>query len=140
MKIAEEEIEAGRSEKGGWNKKTLAKWGVPWPPPLGWKQALIDGTPLNKQEFKTAALRDRHIGGHESKLLHRVVMAVIENGHADILAFVEGLEDYYDNKLPTVADVIGGRPQNSIIEGKISFDDLVYKFSCIRAVKKVENA
>jgi len=26
-----EEIEAGRSEKGGFTKAQLAKWGVPWP-------------------------------------------------------------------------------------------------------------
>lgn len=35
------EIEAGRSPAGGWTRKTLAQWGVPWPPPKGWRKALI---------------------------------------------------------------------------------------------------
>jgi hypothetical protein len=37
----EAEIEAGKSPRGGWTKKQLALWGVPWPPPHGWKQALM---------------------------------------------------------------------------------------------------
>lgn len=36
-----EEVEAGRSPAGGWNKATLAAWGVPWPPPKGWKEQLM---------------------------------------------------------------------------------------------------
>ena len=39
--MTEEEIEAGRSPNGGWSKATLASWGVPWPPPKGWKSRLI---------------------------------------------------------------------------------------------------
>ena len=35
-----EEIEAVRSPRGGWTKNQLAEWGVPWPPPKGWKRAL----------------------------------------------------------------------------------------------------
>jgi hypothetical protein len=27
---------------GGWTRAQLAEWGVPWPPPKGWKQALIE--------------------------------------------------------------------------------------------------
>ena len=37
------EIEAGRSPRGGWTKKQLAQWGVPWPPPSGWLAALLRG-------------------------------------------------------------------------------------------------
>jgi hypothetical protein len=40
-KITKEEILACQTENGGWTKKTLAQWGVPWPPPKGWKDALI---------------------------------------------------------------------------------------------------
>lgn len=36
-----EEIEAAMTPKGGWTRDTLAKWGVPWPPPKGWKLDLI---------------------------------------------------------------------------------------------------
>lgn len=37
-----ETIEAARSENGGWSRDQLAAWGVPWPPPKGWKQKLIE--------------------------------------------------------------------------------------------------
>jgi hypothetical protein len=36
----EDEIVASRTPAGGWRKSTLAKWGVPWPPPRGWRKAL----------------------------------------------------------------------------------------------------
>ena len=41
--ISREEIEAARSSAGGWSRDQLAAWGVPWPPPKGWKRALIEG-------------------------------------------------------------------------------------------------
>ncbi len=34
------ELEASRTDKGGWGRKQLAEWGVPWPPPKGWKSRL----------------------------------------------------------------------------------------------------
>jgi hypothetical protein len=34
------EIEAAKTPSGGWTKADLAKWGVPWPPPKGWKKFL----------------------------------------------------------------------------------------------------
>lgn len=37
------EIDAQRSERGGWTRATLAGWGVPWPPPKGWRKALLRG-------------------------------------------------------------------------------------------------
>ena len=40
--IDEEEIEAQRTPKGGWNRSALANWGVPWPAPSGWKRAIIE--------------------------------------------------------------------------------------------------
>lgn len=39
---AEAEIEAARTENGGWTREQLAEWGVSWPPPNGWKKALIE--------------------------------------------------------------------------------------------------
>lgn len=48
MKVSAEEIDQARTEKGGWTRETLAKWGVPWPPPKGWRQALIEGRPIPK--------------------------------------------------------------------------------------------
>ncbi|RXR21563.1 hypothetical protein EQW78_17790 [Oerskovia turbata] len=37
------EIDAARTPAGGWTRATLAGWGVPWPPPKGWREALIHG-------------------------------------------------------------------------------------------------
>ncbi|MET7301041.1 hypothetical protein [Embleya sp. NPDC005575] len=37
-----EEIEAARTPAGGWTRKQLAEWGVPWPAPKGWKKHLAD--------------------------------------------------------------------------------------------------
>jgi hypothetical protein len=35
-----DQVEKARTPKGGWTKKQLAQWGVPWPPPHGWKKDL----------------------------------------------------------------------------------------------------
>jgi hypothetical protein len=47
--ITDEQIEAGKSPRGGWTKKTLAAWGVSWPPPKGWRTALRTGQPMSKR-------------------------------------------------------------------------------------------
>ena len=50
MRLTEADIEAGRSPKGGWTRAQLAKWGVPWPPPKGWRWKLThsDVRPIPK--------------------------------------------------------------------------------------------
>ncbi|MEU4847960.1 hypothetical protein [Streptomyces gilvosporeus] len=35
-----EEVAAAQTPTGGWSKKQLAEWGVPWPPPTGWRKHL----------------------------------------------------------------------------------------------------
>ena len=39
--ITREEIEAAKTPQGGWTRESLAAWGVPWPPPRGWKRKLL---------------------------------------------------------------------------------------------------
>ena len=39
--ISDETIRAAMSPKGGWKRATLEKWGVPWPPPKGWRDKLV---------------------------------------------------------------------------------------------------
>jgi hypothetical protein len=39
-KFTEAEIEAGKSARGGFTRATLARWGVPWPPPKGWRKRI----------------------------------------------------------------------------------------------------
>lgn len=34
-------IASRQTENGGWTKAQLAEWGVPWPPPPGWRVSLI---------------------------------------------------------------------------------------------------
>lgn len=55
-------IEAGKSGVNGWRRDTLAEWGVPWPPPPGWKETIIrHGFPyqpsLNKRQIKRGVER-----------------------------------------------------------------------------------
>lgn len=53
-KITEEEIESQKTDNGGWNRETLAKWGVAWPPKKGWKADLLKtGVPVTA-EFSAA--------------------------------------------------------------------------------------
>lgn len=37
----EAEVDQARTPRGGWTRDQLAKWGVPWPPPAGWKRELV---------------------------------------------------------------------------------------------------
>lgn len=52
--VSEAEIMAARTPKGSWTRATLASWGVPWPPPEGWKQRLIQGLPQEPPRSKAA--------------------------------------------------------------------------------------
>lgn len=48
--ITEEEILDARTPKGAWTAKQLAAWGVPWPPPHGWKaQIIANGYPYEPE-------------------------------------------------------------------------------------------
>ncbi len=40
-----QEIEAKKTANGGWTRARLAEWGVPWPPPKGWKKTLTAAAP-----------------------------------------------------------------------------------------------
>lgn len=55
MKISIEVIDAARTERGAWTRRQLAKWGVRWPPPHGWKRRLtmgLDPNSTNEPETK----------------------------------------------------------------------------------------
>jgi hypothetical protein len=47
--ISNEEIEAAKTLKGGWKAKQLAAWGVPWPPPPGWRKKLVENYAARNQ-------------------------------------------------------------------------------------------
>jgi hypothetical protein len=56
-----EDIMARRTPKGGWTRADIARWGVPWPPPRGWKAVLTGNAPtedwlaLSSAEYRLAA-------------------------------------------------------------------------------------
>jgi hypothetical protein len=105
-RVSIEEIEAAKTAKGGWTYQTFAGWGVPTPPPKGWKQRLIEGPEgaaiecsedqKNLLEKMMAGSNPRLIAGEPfgvegeididpAKLLRKVVTAVINSGQAHIL-------------------------------------------------------
>ena len=49
--LTDEQIDAGKSPRGGWTKAQLAEWGIPWPPPKGWKSLLIGG-PVKRKPIR----------------------------------------------------------------------------------------
>ena len=50
LKLTAAQIDLARSKKGAWTRETLASWGVPWPPPKGWRKALLEGKPIPIRE------------------------------------------------------------------------------------------
>lgn len=51
--VAPEEIAAHETGNGGFSKKTLALWGVPYPPPKGWKKFILaHGAPYDRDLHK----------------------------------------------------------------------------------------
>lgn len=124
-RITKEELEAGRTEKGAFTRKQLAAWGVPWPPPKGWKRALLgldseEGDNLEKMQADPAILLDS------------VVRLLIDRGHGSLLSELPAVTAFYGGKLPTVEEVIGFRPAPCIVTGSIEFDDRVYEFKCAK--------
>ena len=57
MIVTREEMEAARSPRGGWTAATLAKWGVPWPPPKGWRRALLNGDEIPTGELRPIPIK-----------------------------------------------------------------------------------
>lgn len=51
MKITRQLLEAGRSQRGGWNRPQLEALGIEWPPTNGWRVRLI-GTEITEQQAR----------------------------------------------------------------------------------------
>lgn len=79
--------------------------------------------------------RRRSLDVDHEALLHKVVMAVINAGHGNILKEIDDLNVYYGCKIPTVADIVGGRPETAVISGGITWDDKVYSFQVARLIR-----
>lgn len=61
------EIEAARTPAGGWTRAQLAEWGVPWPPPKGWRRELEGREPWQPPRTRcpTLTIDDPNNGGSE---------------------------------------------------------------------------
>jgi hypothetical protein len=94
-----EELEAGKSPKGGYTKEQLAKWGVPWPPPKGWKEALLTGQPMERM-ITPSVVRPTM---DANELLRQVVLAIVERGHASDLYDYPDVLAFFGAKMPDPA-------------------------------------
>lgn len=99
--ITNEEISAARTEKGGFTAKTLAEWGVPWPPPSGWRKTIVaHGIP-----YDATKNGEDEVAGHEPhELLRKVVLAVVNAGHASDLYEFPDVLAYFGAQLPEAAE------------------------------------
>ena len=92
MKLTDQQIEAGKSPRGDWTRKTLAGWGVPWPPPKGWRAALLVGRPIPERRSR----RGRKKMNGPAKLaqlenhVYRLAAFLIERGHHDAAEALAG--------------------------------------------------
>lgn len=141
-RVTEEEIEAGKSPRGAWTRSQLAEWGVPWPPPGGWRRRItsFDGSATSAKAAQRPSTKDIDRkpaadpaeNPDAAKLLHQVVMAVINAGQGTLLNELPEVLAYYGSRIPTVADIVDGKPAE--ISGEIRMDDRVYRLSCARAI------
>lgn len=108
MQITEEEINAAMTPKGGFTRAQLASWGVPWPPPKGWKESLIKRQPIGGDARDTVSMSPIRPNVPAHDLLCKVVLAVIDKGHAsDLYEFPDVLE-YFGAQMPDDPDTAYG--------------------------------
>lgn len=98
--MTEEEIEAGRSANGGFTKAQLLMWGVPYPPPKGWKQTLMSGGSFEEreEEIETPSPIRPDMDAHD--LLREVVTAVVNAGYASDLYDHPDVLAYFGAQIP----------------------------------------
>lgn len=64
--VTVEDIERGRTKKGGWTRKQLADWGVPWPPPKGWRKALINKSAIPRAKILVKITDEMLVSGSDA--------------------------------------------------------------------------
>jgi hypothetical protein len=97
------EIEAAKTQRGGWKRATLAQWGVPWPPPRGWRRRLIaqsEGSyPLHPGHKAESSRSSGDLIAPHAKTVRRAALA------AFVAAYPSGM----------TADELAGRLGESIL-------------------------
>lgn len=88
------DIEAARTPKGGWTRAQLAEWGVPWPPPKGWKQQLIEKN--SAPMFEAVTIIGQPVGKikglmieHRPHPIEGIEMNTINIGEVSIIRWIE---------------------------------------------------
>lgn len=125
-RVTAAEIDAAKTPKGGWTYAQFAEWGVPTPPPKGWKERLLafddaegfiataaPNSLVEALDNPGARLIDGERFGVQgqldvdpAKLLHKVVMAVINAGHADCLYEFPDVLAYFKARMPTLQSAV----------------------------------
>lgn len=101
IRLTAEEIESGKSAKGGYTREQLAQWGVPWPPPKGWRDALLAGKDIAILDPQEKMVESPVVPGMTAhQILHQVVMAVITRGHGDDLYDLPEVLEFFGSSLP----------------------------------------
>lgn len=131
--ITNEEIDAARTPAGGWKRDQLAKWGVPWPAPKGWRKQIVQhGYPFEESllveddglvRYSEAQLQNmvdksapKLIDGEPFdcegdldidpvKLLRKVVSAVISADRPDILWEFPDVLAFLGSRIPQREEV-----------------------------------
>lgn len=79
------EIEAAKSPRGGWTRAQLAEWGVPWPPPKGWKQRLLRQASIAGQAATGPPATEKRRNGWDAI---KAPVALVERGVATIVGMI----------------------------------------------------
>lgn len=107
MRLTKEQIEAGKTEKGGFTRKQLESWGVPYPPPKGWQEALMEGKTMEEAGLESipySPIRNK-MNAHD--LLRQVVLAVVDAGHASDLYDYPDVLEYFGSRKPDPSELVG---------------------------------
>lgn len=57
--VTDEDVAAAMTPAGAWTAATLAAWGVPWPPPKGWRERLTGRDRASTTATVLETLEDR---------------------------------------------------------------------------------
>jgi hypothetical protein len=97
------EINAARSPNGGWTRETLAGWGIPWPPPRGWRRKLLRETDQASDHARECNLTCPNYDGAMADL-HGALTVLIRriNGEADLASAAEWVRKNYPKRAAEV--------------------------------------
>lgn len=89
--VSAEEIEAAKTPAGGWTREVLAGWGVPWPPPTGWRKRLTAG-PAHAADALVESLPSfvEELNSHAPEALLRSILEEVRALRQEVAAMRDG--------------------------------------------------